>query len=313
VARLRETFDHQHVLHLPQFLPAELLCSIQAALARAAFQEDGVPGLSAELRLAATEPIYHHLLFMMNDPALFRWVEQVTGCETIGRFSGRVYRRSPGTNHYVDWHSDCAQTRMIGISVNLSTETFSGGTLKLRDRASRQHLCETANTGFGDAVLFRISPQLEHIVMPTEGTTDRTALAGWFRREPDYMDELSAAIIAQRPMPCDEAAVLTNSLVDDSINGLPTKLRLSDDALYHAVGDDLFIHVNRQDGFYKLNAVGREILERLVSMGTPATVIAEMLEEYDAPAAELTHEVYRLIAELHSHGVLAADVPETDA
>jgi len=304
VACLRATFERRHALPLPQFLPSPLLSYIQKALTHAVFEANGEPGFFAEVRLSPAKPIWDHLLFMMNDPALFHWVEQITGCDAIGRFSGRVYRRSPGSNHYDDWHDDDIETRMIGISVNLGRETFSGGALKLRDALSKKQIYEMANTGFGDAVLFSISEHLQHIVMPLEGTAERTALAGWFRREPDYATELNAAIVDQRPVPRGQA--------DGQTGGLPAQLRLSDEALYHAAGDDLLVHVNGVSGvngrarFYKLNGVGREILERLVATGTPATVIAHMMDEYDVPADELTQAVRRLVAELQSQWVLEA-------
>src|SRR5437870_3973759 len=106
MACLRETFERQHVVSLPKFLSSPVLRYVQKALAHAVFEAHEQPRFFAEVRLSLAEPIWDHLLFMMNDPALFHCVEQITGCQPIGRFSGRVYRRSPGANHYDDWHDD---------------------------------------------------------------------------------------------------------------------------------------------------------------------------------------------------------------
>jgi hypothetical protein len=44
-----------------------------------------------------------------------------------------------------------------------------------------------ANTGPGDALLFRIARHLTHRVTPVDGTADKTAFAGWFRSEPEFI------------------------------------------------------------------------------------------------------------------------------
>lgn len=47
-------------------------------------------------------------------------------------------------------------------------------------------LTELENTGFGDAILFRVDKNLEHRVSELQGSAAKTALAGWFESEPDY-------------------------------------------------------------------------------------------------------------------------------
>jgi hypothetical protein len=51
-----------------------------------------------------------------------------------------------------------------------------------------------ANTGAGDAVLFRIAERLEHRVTSLRGDVPRTAYAGWFLREPRFADVLKERI-----------------------------------------------------------------------------------------------------------------------
>jgi len=41
-----------------------------------------------------------------------------------------------------------------------------------------------ANTGPGDAIVFRIDGALEHMVTPVSGAVSKIAWAGWFAREP---------------------------------------------------------------------------------------------------------------------------------
>jgi hypothetical protein len=61
----------------------------------------------------------------------------------------------------------------------------------LRERRSTRMLAQIANTGLGDALIFRISHQLQHRISGLEGDQPKTAFAGWFRPDlPDLFEEL---------------------------------------------------------------------------------------------------------------------------
>jgi hypothetical protein len=122
----------------------------------------------------------------MNDEQLFRLLEEVTGCGRIRCFRGRVYRMLPGPEFYHGWHDDVAGSRLAAMSINLSGEAYRGGVLQIREAGSKRILQEVANPGAGDAVVFRVSRQLEHRINEVEGCVPRTALAGFFESEPDY-------------------------------------------------------------------------------------------------------------------------------
>jgi hypothetical protein len=77
-------------------------------------------------------------------------------------------------------------TRLVALSVNLNTAPYEGGVLSIREAATERILCELTNSGFGDAILFRIDERLQHRVSDVEGTVAKTALAGWFESAPDY-------------------------------------------------------------------------------------------------------------------------------
>jgi hypothetical protein len=125
------------------------------------------------------------LLFLCNDVALFELVRAITGCDRIGAFGGRVYRMLPGAEHEGTWHDDLAEGRMVTLSINLGDAPYSGGVLEIRDRQSKRVLQRVANTGFGDAVIFRIGRELQHRVTAVEGSVPKTAYAGWFVSDPD--------------------------------------------------------------------------------------------------------------------------------
>ena len=57
--------------------------------------------------------------------------------------------------HSDSWHDDDGDGRMVALSLNLSTNGYRGGVLQIRDKQSGEILHEVANTGFGDAIVFR--------------------------------------------------------------------------------------------------------------------------------------------------------------
>jgi 2-oxoglutarate-Fe(II)-dependent oxygenase superfamily protein len=181
---LRSEFERQHWLLLPKFLDAPLLDLIQRKLGETDYQvvdrETGV-----ELRpIDCTAYLATELL--LNSPKLFRAIEQLTGCDQVACFSGRIYRRPPSSNYFNRWHTDLADDgRMIALSINLTSEPYRGGALQIRSAQTHELVCEVHNSVYGDALVFPVDARFEHRVCEVEGTTAKTALAGWFRSKFD--------------------------------------------------------------------------------------------------------------------------------
>ena len=175
---LREEFGVYHSARLPALLNATLIAAVSQGMQRGTwvgFEHDGL-GREMILDDVLTLDLLH---FVANTPAFLALIRDVTGCDTIARFEGRVYRMIPGTDHYDSWHDDVGANRVIGMSLNLGPRPYTGGSFQLRtdgDGAVR----ELPNTVPGDAIFFRISPDLSHRVTPVVGTEPRTAFAGWF-------------------------------------------------------------------------------------------------------------------------------------
>src|SRR5260221_10339055 len=90
------------------------------------------------------------LNFAANTPEFLDLIRHVTGQPDIKMFSGRVYRMSPGADHFDSWHADVGTThrdRLVGMSINLSPRPYQGGVFRLRDEASQEILGELPNTG----------------------------------------------------------------------------------------------------------------------------------------------------------------------
>lgn len=188
-ARIRKTFDEQHCLRLERLFEPDLCAELVRKIADADFEELRHDHIGVELHLA-DRVTSEWLNLLVNDAALFRFVEEITGCDRIASFFGRVYKLTPDPDHYDSWHDDLAPDRMIAMSVNFSSAPYEGGLLQIRDARTKQMLAELANPGRGDAVLFRVAAGLEHQVTPVQGAAPRTALAGWFCSGPDYYDWL---------------------------------------------------------------------------------------------------------------------------
>jgi hypothetical protein len=186
-------FDCCHCVRVPRLLDPDLLTELQERVERSAFVERVHEGIDANSELCLDDDAVSGVLqFLFNGRELFRFVQSIAGCERIGCFAGRVYRVVPGAGHHDAWHDDLGEHRMIAMSVNLGGD-YQGGVLQIRERKTRRVCHEVANTGPGDAIVFRLDPRLQHRITDVEGTTAKTAYAGWFRSQPDF-----AAVVNQK-------------------------------------------------------------------------------------------------------------------
>jgi hypothetical protein len=186
---LRDQFERRHYFVLPGLLETELLDLIQTQIDRGEFRERVHERIDSNKELCLTESTaFGALLFLMNDEKLFQLIQDITGCDRIDCFEGRVYRVNARDGHHDSWHNDIGEGRLVGMSLNLSPETYSGGVLQIRNRESGTVVSEAANTGNGDAVVFRLSRELQHRITEVEGSASKTAFAGWFRSQPNASD-----------------------------------------------------------------------------------------------------------------------------
>lgn len=187
VDELGTQFELHNYFRLPGLLEPGLLDLIQGQIDRAEFRERVHERIGSNKELCLTESTaFGALLFLMNDEKLFQVIQEVTRCYRIGCFEGRVYRVNPGPDHHDSWHNDIGDDRLVGMSINLSRETYGGGVLQIRDHDSGEIISEAPNTGPGDAIVFRLSRDLQHRVTEVNGKTSKTAFAGWFRAQPDF-------------------------------------------------------------------------------------------------------------------------------
>jgi len=181
---LRRDFARDHFLLLKNFLHPDILSLIRPFLERAEYSPAKYKHVGSELRMEPN-PAFDTLSFLANDAKLFGLLETITGCGSIGCFSGRVYKLIPDPRHNFEWHDDLSEaSRLVAISINLTEGLFRGGVFQIREARSGRITGEVANAGLGNAVLFGISKDLQHRVTGIEGDTPRTSFSGWFKSGP---------------------------------------------------------------------------------------------------------------------------------
>jgi len=192
VAALREEFRERQFVRLPGLLAGPLLNRLLDMVDRGAWDEHVQADLDSEA-IIRSGPALNTLHFLANEPAFLALVHQITNAGPFSWFGGRVYRLAPGGGHYDSWHDDNTDGRLVAMSVNLSRNGYEGGVFQMRKRDSPELLVELANTGLGDATLFRVSEHYVHRVTDIRGREARTAFAGWFRAaQPSLVARLKA-------------------------------------------------------------------------------------------------------------------------
>ena len=193
LARKQIEFDQTHCTILPKLLEPKLLQSVLRGVDQANFIQTKYAIVDAgDVHIESEYPTSYLLNFLMNNQTMFDTIQQLTGCDQIGMFEGRIYRMMPIPDHYDTWHDDLAYDRMIALSINLSPEPYSGGLVQICDWESRQIIKEVHNTSLGDAMIFRLAPHLKHRVTSVTGSVPRTVFAGWFHSAPDYCSRVQS-------------------------------------------------------------------------------------------------------------------------
>ena len=197
LADARASYQRTHLIRLPAFFEPSLLERLADALEQATWHprrhvtgnawtedQEQTPAPDADIWAAdlhMQDPaLTTSLIFLLNDRRLFGGIEAITGCAPIQSFVPNVYQIVPGAGHYDDWHTDDDGTRMVALSVNMGRTPYTGGVLQVRRRRDQVPLHQIHNAGFGDALLLRIAPDLEHSLTPVTGDAPRIVLAGWF-------------------------------------------------------------------------------------------------------------------------------------
>jgi hypothetical protein len=188
IDELKREFAETNCLFLPNFLENSILASLQKRIDSTIFvpkSEGGEAKFGEILFVPQHEPVLFIFHLLLNKPQLFQIIRQITDCAPVENFSGRMHRSKAGGQHFIEWHGDNSDNRLIGLTVNLGSETYTGGNFQLREKQSEKLTREIGRISAGDAFVFRIAPHLEHRLTALDGGS-RTVGVGWFRSHPDW-------------------------------------------------------------------------------------------------------------------------------
>ncbi len=199
VAGLRSQFEKRHWVRLPGLLDAQLLSLALTYIEQGQWRDNLVSGSFSYSESVGEIGAASNLLhFASNTPRFLETIREITGCNSLTWFEGRVYRMEPNSGHTDAWHNDFGDGRLIGMSLNLSPRGYLGGVFQMREYNSHRILVEVANTGLGDAILFRISRDFEHRVTDVQTGEPKTAFAGWFSAKQGMKERLIRQAVAGR-------------------------------------------------------------------------------------------------------------------
>lgn len=287
---VKSEFKRKFAFHVPNFLSPSILKWFQSELASAKMVPGGEPGFYTELGLPTEHPLRSYFAFLMNDQYLFRALEEVSGLGPFSIFTGRVFRRRDLEAHHDSWHDDVTQGRTLGVSINLGEEPFLGGEFKLRRKDDEDCLFRFRNTNPGDAVFFKISPELGHMVSPLEGETERTVLAGWFRVAHPFTDDMFET---------------SSSFHIGGSASVPQSFSLDSSVLVRNDDAGFRVYCGRTHCSFSLNSSARSVLDALVDCGSLSRAAEKLASTYNVDLGAMTTQVEKLAVELATRGVFS--------
>jgi hypothetical protein len=303
LTKLSDDFSKQQCVKLPKLLNEELLKFIQSQISKSEFYEVNYPASGQDnpmhrLKDKAPENL---LRFLINDQTFFEFIQKITGCPKIGSFTGRICSMSPNLGHRDAWHNDLVDNRMIAMSINLSTDIYSGGILQIRNVNSGEVIHEIANTGFGDAIIFRIAPDLEHRLTEVTGKASRTFFAGWFRSEPLYKP-LNKSLLDQH-----DPRDLIMRDYNDADQTVPkhSKVYLKSELFFQNLESNTLVFNPLNDKCFEIDPIGAKILSVLKKPLTVLEIRDAILDEYDVNPDRCEADILSLLEAMKSGDIIA--------
>lgn len=121
------------------------------------------------------------LMLALKRRNLLDWLERVTGCGPLGAVTGVVTQARAGATHQLGWHDDREDIRRkLAVTINLGTAPYEGGLFEIRRKITREPLFEHRHTEPGTALIFQVSPDIQHRIHPITAGGPRRIFAGWF-------------------------------------------------------------------------------------------------------------------------------------
>jgi hypothetical protein len=184
-------FERQKLLHLPGLLSPELAEKVRTGIEQDGFEEPELKtGAAASIYKGAYQGVKVGLDLRRgetadviadrtNDATLLRFVETITGSPPLERCVGRVFCLDPMEDD-LPWHTDAEGGRLADLIIDLGAVKHEGGRFEMRDARTQEILNTVDSMEFGDGLLIRISPDLEHHYKAITGSIPKVTFSGWF-------------------------------------------------------------------------------------------------------------------------------------
>lgn len=178
----RDEFVRRRSILCRDAIEAGFLATLQGLCRRGRFVPDSVEGLG-DREVEQPQRVGGAISLALQREGLKHWLEAATACGPLGRVEGRVIQARANGHDQLTWHNDLQDPRRrLAITINLSETAYEGGLFELRTVATREMLTEHLHADPGTVLVFDISRDLEHRVLPLTGGGPRRVYTGWFFR-----------------------------------------------------------------------------------------------------------------------------------
>lgn len=182
----RETFERDRALLFEQPFTPALLTTLMRQASATAFVPHDVENIGKR-EIEAPQRLGRSISLILARPALREWIEVATGISPVRAVAGRVVQTRTDSSQALGWHNDMeSDKRLLGVVVNLSESSFSGGEFQMRRCGSERPLLSHRYDRPGSMLLFEVGWHLEHRVAEITTGGPRRVYAGWFLREPEF-------------------------------------------------------------------------------------------------------------------------------
>jgi len=180
---VRDEFARRRSILCHDAIEPGFLATLQGLCNRGGFMPDSVEGLG-DREVEQPQRAGGAISLALQREGLRRWLEAATGCGPLGKVEGRVVQTRANGHDQLDWHNDLQDPRRrLAITANLSEAPYEGGLFQLRAVVTREMLTEHLHAERGTVLIFDISRDLEHRVLPLTRGGPRRVYTGWFFRE----------------------------------------------------------------------------------------------------------------------------------
>jgi hypothetical protein len=176
----RAGFAQTHALECREALAPALLALLIRQLDQGSFEPQIVEKIG-DREIECGSRAGAGVMLALKRRNLLDWLERATGCGPLGAVTGVVTQARAGAPHQLGWHDDREDARRkLAVTINLGTAPYEGGLFEIRRKKTHEPLFEHRHTEPGTALIFQVSPDIQHRIHPITAGGPRRIFAGWF-------------------------------------------------------------------------------------------------------------------------------------